>query len=536
MRMMYVRSVAMEAATRHNGSRLLQVDYSGTMTKATKTRILLALLYSTSTLSPLLAAALPLACCAFTPFQPVKVVTPSTRRTANLQLFSTSTGSSLATTRTTRRRERDLRMMLNLGRSNERTTGGVSVCTTTTQHLRSTTTNSTRPPTASASSTTSLDSQANKHGDFLLQVFDGETTTSTTTSNTIAQAVQNQVLLRWQNFRYGTLYVHDHFLDISYKIFSRVLLVDVALIAVLGLAHLISPALCSQIVGILERFLKMLTIPTNIHNAVCSALFASPLLVPFYALALSSYFVYGFVAIRIPVELAKRLVASGRPLAAKKVLWLRQNVLAVPLTYFKLFLQNTFPKLEAYTDGTPQILLASLLLNPMWIVAFVPLLEEVHYRSFFDRLQRWLANLNRASGSKSQSVDATTTLYGTTTRQATKLWFGRYRTWALVSSLFFATAHISNWYRSEASGWTALDTALDTLNPTTRLIAATSQFTLALIMGLDILVPLYDRAGFIGAFAGHMTWNAFNLLLFIPNYAVRLLLRERLQRTANKRT
>lgn len=306
---------------------------------------------------------------------------------------------------------------------------------------------------------------------FVPQLFgDGEETCS-------IAALKKPIRQGWKDFCYGALYVHEQFLDIAWRIFSRVLLVDATLIAVLLLTRwLLPPEMYLQMVVVLEQSMKVLTVPTKIYEDICSLLFLSPLLVA-YALVLSIYLVYGFVSVRISAELAKRLAGAGRPLAAQKILWLRQNVLSVPLKPIKVFLKKAFPKME-WLGGMPQVMLASVLLNPLWIVAFMPLLEERQYRFILDRFGRWMASL-RASRRKvaPPSLDCEG---GATNDRAPKLWFGRYRTWTLVSSLWFASAHISNWYRIEDRKWAALDASLGTLNPTTRLIAASSQFTLAL--------------------------------------------------------
>jgi hypothetical protein len=123
-----------------------------------------------------------------------------------------------------------------------------------------------------------------------------------------------------------------------------------------------------------------------------------------------------------------------------------------------------------------------------------PLREEIIFRLMFDRLHcfiggqsfRSLVSNSTVASSADRSETANTLdttkqspiSYGRYLEGKNRLWFGRYPTKVLVSSLLFACSHINNWY---VTPWSPVDfrEALG-LNPTTRLVATVAQATGAL--------------------------------------------------------
>lgn len=121
---------------------------------------------------------------------------------------------------------------------------------------------------------------------------------------------KNHVKQGWEDVRIIPSDVLNHFQEIAAKAFSRIFIFDVCLITILLLAQLVSPSFSANMVEVLEVSFKALSIPAS-HGRRSGADIICPLQLQ-RALALSVCLVKGFIAFRIPVELAKQLAISGR--------------------------------------------------------------------------------------------------------------------------------------------------------------------------------------------------------------------------------
>ena len=310
---------------------------------------------------------------------------------------------------------------------------------------------------------------------------------------------QRQLKQAWSDLRYGFLYIHNNFLDIAWNGFSRFYLVKGIVISMLMLVHsTASPEFYAQFIGALTSGVKALAIVPHFYQKFCFLFLVSPLLI-----LLLWYYVLGNW---LPAKLAILLKKSGYTLAAERLNWWRENLLrhshlgnvAAGRTVRSSTVRGEASNLSRYAT----------------IVVFVPLLEELLYRFMFDRMQRFLCKIFQKSKGKVDASSFDNTL-ATTKRPAppparTKLWFGRYRIWALLSSLLFAASHISNWYDANKWGKGLLGIS-DSLSLESRFISATTQFTLILFLSLSVFSPLYEKAGFAASLGGHVAWNFFML-------------------------
>ena len=240
----------------------------------------------------------------------------------------------------------------------------------------------------------------------------------------------------WRDFRYGIHHVSGNFLPIFRKRIQQVTVVQLALLGILGGTYLISPTSSVQLVDALSSILQTIAILPQCYSVVREKIAAMlfllcclPLSMALAALILMYGLASGFLLV-----LAKLITQAGFPEPAMIITSLVKKVFLSPLKLGEKFLF----KAESWIDLEGSVVVELVLLC-LQIVLVSPFVEEVLFRFLPDHLERVCTSSRRKSTKQTTLTQSSTRVVDKT---EPRLWFGRYRTVHLVSSILFATLHI----------------------------------------------------------------------------------------------
>lgn len=322
--------------------------------------------------------------------------------------------------------------------------------------------------------------------------------------------IRAKIVKESTNFREGAMFVHNNYLGLWYKAFIGVVTVNAAIVTVLGLARFISPMLYSQTLGALTGMIKTMAVPSRIYVSILRNAAYLPLCLPMLMVHMILLSLKG-----IPLVVARMFQHFGWVSTAASILLMRKNVFAVVTVPVAKALKAFVLMTESLTKW--EITIRDCMYSPflLGVLVSAPVVEEVVFRSVLARAFSVCRGLRerRVGKSKSTTIEQPAVMIRTPTR----LWFGQYKTWAIVSAILFSGSHVDNWY----GGY---DFASELL-PEVKLLSAISQVTITSIVALDVFVPVYETYdGLAAAVGSHATWNLLSNL-FIVNLPLRLAIR-----------
>mmetsp|Transcript_23067 Transcript_23067/g.32203 ORF Transcript_23067/g.32203 Transcript_23067/m.32203 type:complete len:402 (+) Transcript_23067:184-1389(+) len=300
------------------------------------------------------------------------------------------------------------------------------------------------------------------------------------------------------SFKNEALKVHTSFPQLLKRAFRFALVRVVILVIFTAVAYMISPHFGRQVLTLLLNILIALS---NMTSNIVGALFFFPIaLLALLTLLLPMPFIY--LSLQLPESPIKKVLVICSETYMTVVQTLIRSVLQC-LTNENLGSRTIFD----WASERPLLLYVGAVL-------IAPILEEIIYRSFllFGIKRLWARNVRGESveidhvAKESKSIETK----GDDGRKPEIL---GYSPWVLLSSIFFAVSHASNYVGPFLNGFK--------INPNNE-IAVMQLVTAALIqcfvagfMSLKIFSPVFERSGLLAAIGAHAMWNLNANMLFI---------------------
>jgi len=300
------------------------------------------------------------------------------------------------------------------------------------------------------------------------------------------------------SFKNEALKVHAAFPQLLKRAFRFAFDRIIILVIITSIAYMISPQFGRQMLTLLLNILIALS---NMTSNIVGALFFFPIaLLAFLTLLLPMPFIY--ISLQLPESPLKKVLVICSEKYMAVVQTLMRSVLQC-LTNENLGSRTIFD----WASEKPLLLYFGAVL-------IAPILEEIIYRSFLLLgIKRFLAGNERGEGVEIDNVARVSNSIETEGDDGRNHEILGYTPWVLVSSIFFAVSHASNYVGPFLNGFK--------INPNNELAvmqlvtAALIQCFVAGFMSLKIFSPVFERSGLLAAIGAHAMWNLNANMLFI---------------------